>query len=115
MRFAIAVVASTVLSAASGAHAQAIVLDDVDCALFDGNGALVAVPGGGHFVLTPSKNGTLEARCSGIVSPASGGGTVQYDFDSTGEECEVAACVTTKWHEVVTPNGNATVTCHCNP
>jgi hypothetical protein len=112
---AVAFVVCATFCMASNARAQAVVLSDQDCALFDGNGAIVPIPGGGHFVITPSKNGNHEVTCSGIVAPASGGGTVHYDFKSTGLQCNAASCATDKWHEVVTPNGKATITCHCGP
>jgi hypothetical protein len=98
---------------ASAVHAQAIVVKDAACVLFDGNGSAAVIPDGGHFLVTPSSNGNSNATCSGIVLPAAGGGTVHYDFESTGAVCNTAICLTEDWKEVVTPNGNASITCHC--
>ena len=89
----------------------AVHIDDFACGLFDGNGALV-ITNDSSVVITSSGNGNLN--CQADVTPSATGKAVHYDFDSTGLLCGTINGATDKWHETVSANGNATISCHTN-
>ena len=100
------------LLAASEAQAQAVVISDQGCNLFDGDGNLVPASSD-HQVNTTNVNGNCLFKCSVKKVANSTGRAVQYDFASTGVLCSMYSCgVTTHWHETVSASGNATLSCH---
>jgi hypothetical protein len=97
----------------AAAHADpAVRIDSAGCVFLDGNGSLVFFEAD-RTVITSA--GNINTVCKGTVAPAAGGGAVTYDLESTGLVCVTFGCVTEKWHETVSANGNATVTCRCGP
>jgi len=89
----------------------AIVINDVTgCTVLDGNGNFVS-NGTGHSVITSNGHG-LET-CSTTVTPASGGGAVQWNYANTGLECQnVNGALTTNFQETVSASGQASLECH---
>ena len=103
------------------------------CAVVDGTGALVPVPCTMN-VATPSSNsnGTVVVQATGVPNPT--GNTVHWGPDEPGwmwkalfyqrfgltappYPCGVIDAngvvqLTLDWHAIVTPSGQATVTCH---
>jgi hypothetical protein len=91
----------------------AVVVNDLGCGLFDGNGGAV-VSDESHSVITMNKNGNGVAVCKATVTPSSTGKTVHYNNASTGGLCETPAGFTDDWQETVSADGQATVSCHVN-
>jgi len=91
----------------------AVVIDDVSCLLFDGDGG--TAPGTAHAVTTPSKNGNVVVKCSAKGVDNSTGKAVQYDTDDNpwgaGTACTWMGPSTLDWKETVSASGNATLTC----
>jgi hypothetical protein len=91
----------------------AVVVNDLSCSLFDGNGAAV-VSDELHSVITMNKNGSGVSVCKATVTPSSSGHTVHYDNASTGAFCETPVGITDDWQETVSADGQAAVSCHVN-
>ena len=87
----------------------ALVINDQGCGLLDGNGGGVSADSD-HAVVTPSGNGVLKCKVAGVSN--STGKAVQWSFANTGYSCSTPAGSTTDWHETVSADGNATLTCH---
>ena len=109
-------VAVVVVSARSSAKADspnsAIVIRDTGCGMLDGNGAFVFTPED-QAVITHSGNSKIT--CTAQVTPSSTAqGAVHWNFDNTGFLCGTTAAVTQHWQEVVTPSGQATLSCQFN-
>jgi hypothetical protein len=90
----------------------AVVVKDGGCTVFDGDGNLVFLPESSHSVVTGGNSGNAKVTCKGEVDPSSTEkGAVHFDFDSTGVLCNTPLGATDKWHQVVTPSGQTTLTC----
>ena len=107
---AVMVVASPRSSAK--ADSPAIVIKDSGCGLLDGNGGFVFTPEE-QAVITSSGNSKIT--CSTQVTPSSTAqGAVHWNFANTGLLCGTFAALTQHWEEVVTPSGQATLSCQFN-
>jgi hypothetical protein len=89
----------------------AVVIRDFSCGLLDGNGGAVGTTNT-FAVVTDSETGAVMLRCQADVTPSSSGKAVQWNYDNTGLLCGVLVGVTSKWREVVSAQGNATLHCH---
>lgn len=88
-----------------------------NCSLFDGNGALVAVtPISSTDLFTRNSTRDVIAKCQANVTPPDNGNAMHFDYASTGFPCTISdgtyMIQTEDWHETLTPNGRATITCH---
>jgi hypothetical protein len=109
--FVASALAGLTLLAASGAQAQAVVINDDGCTLFDGDGNFV-LASSDHQVITNNSNGNCLVKCSVKKVANSTGRAVQFDFLSNSIPCNTPCGPTTHWHETVSATGNATLTCH---
>jgi hypothetical protein len=113
----LSVLAVVVVPARSSAKADspnsAVVIKNGGCELFDGNGNVVNASGD-QAVITHSGNSKITCRAK--VPPSSTAqGAVHWNFANTGEECFTEPPVLTQhWEEVVTPSGQATLSCQFN-
>ncbi len=126
MALSVLAAAVVVVSAKSSAlaDAPAVVITDTPCLFLDGNGFL-ALASESQAVVTDSGNSKIT--CTGQVTPSSSAqGAVHWNFDNTGRLCSTSRGlflpthhrppfpVTRDWEEVVTPSGQATLSCHIN-
>ena len=117
---AIAIAAAALLNSGS-ANAQALVIDDLSCKLFDSAMAVHTIfpPALGgdavvQRVMTPSGNSKIT--CSGRL-PAGAATPPNRAAIFSGPDdgnCGTGFGVTDDWHEVVTKSGRAVLTCHLN-
>lgn len=70
------------------------------------------VRGDVHQVSTSSANGNIKVSCSQDLEPTSTGRSVIYNFDNTGIMCGALGNPTDDWHQVISRNGQAKLTCH---
>jgi len=90
----------------------AVVIKDSACFLFDGNGSPVLVTQS-QAVITSSGNSKFTCRAQ--VTPSSTAqGAVYWNLANTGYQCNTFVGLTPHWEEVVTPSGQATLTCQFN-
>lgn len=89
----------------------AVVIREFGCGLLDGNGSGVGTTNS-FAVITDSETGAVMLRCQADVTPSSTGKAVQFSYDNTGASCGVLVGITTKWKEVVSASGKATLHCH---
>lgn len=83
----------------------AFIFQNFACGMFDGDGGFYEDGNGVVSVVTSNGHAIVVCRASGV--PNSTGTAVQYrDF-----YCNTDLGVTTDSHEVVSPNGNATMQC----
>lgn len=93
----------------------AVVIKDGGCTFLDGNGGSVAASSD-QAVLASNPSGNSKLTCRGSVAPSlTSKGAVHWNFSNTGLLCFTNFGATTDWHEVVTPSGQATLSCHVNP
>ena len=125
----LALAAVMVVSPKSSAKADspAVVITDTPCLFLDGNGFLVSASDS-QAVVTDS--GNRKITCTGQVTPSSTDqDAVHWNFDNTGLFCSIYGNpsissglarhphrfpFTQDWEEVVTPSGQATLSCHIN-
>ncbi len=121
----LALAAVMLVSTRSSAKADspAVVITDFGCTFLNGNGFL-AFASDSQIVVTESGNSKLT--CTGQVTPsATAQGAVHWNFDNTGLLCSIPRGLflhhhrpplplTRDWEEVVTPSGQATLSCHIN-
>jgi hypothetical protein len=117
-----------VSSKSAKADPPAVVITDSVCMFLDGNGSLV-LASDSQAVLTESGNGKIT--CTGQVTPSSTAqDAVHWNFDNTRLVCFIPESSegfgglafhhhfhippTQDWEEVVTPSGQATLSCHIN-
>lgn len=105
---AVALVAAVSVSASPAR--SAVVVHDGFCQLFDGDGALVGVPDG-FFAVTNNAGRMAKCVAKGVAN--STGKAVHYDTNSFGGGvlCNANGVLTDDWHETVSANGNAVITC----
>ncbi len=100
--------------------AQAVVIKDTSCTVLDLNQEAMFDVWDSIKVITPSENCNRNVSCHGSLSdqpsfvpPKSG---VVFNYGNTGMECLVyfdgEPAYTTSWHQVITPKGNVSLTCH---
>jgi hypothetical protein len=129
MALSVLAAAAVVISPKSFAKADspAVVITDSVCMFLDGNGSLV-LASDSQAVITDSGNSKIT--CTGQVTPSSTAqGAVHWNLDNTSHllchipsgEGEVGGLarrgffpLTPDWEEVVTPSGQATLSCHIN-
>jgi hypothetical protein len=126
MLFLLTVVALGTVPALAGA--QAVVIKDTSCEVLSPNG-LDFVPIDTIKVTTPSKNCNINVSCHGELpagAPIPDKAEV-FNYDNTNLMCtttfDSVQVSTANWHEVITPSGNVSLTCHfkdcpptsCNP
>jgi len=102
-------------------EAQAVVIKDTSCTVLDVDKAGTFEVWNTTKVTTPSQNCNRNVSCHGDLSDVDGfsapdKGAVVFNYENTGWECSVdfdgAQATTTSWHQVITPNGNVSLTCH---
>jgi hypothetical protein len=107
--FALGIISLTSPALAEGAD----VLRTNGCIVFDANGVPVFDPEAQvQIVNTNNKNGNISATCKGQL-PAPGvlpDRALRFNFENTGFFCIVPG--NEDWQEVVTPSGQAHLTCH---
>jgi len=119
----LALAAVMVVSTRSSAKADApaVVITDSSCTFLDGNGSFVFASDS-QAVITDSGNSKIT--CTGQVTPSSTAqGAVHWNFDNTRLLCSILSglarhhhqrLLTQDWEEVVTPSGQAMLSCHIN-
>ena len=70
------------------------------------------VSGERHKVTSNNENGNISITCSQEFEPTTTGRSVIYNFENTGLLCYVSGFGTDDWHQVISRNGNAKLTCH---
>jgi len=74
------------------------------------------VTGDLHRVSVNNDNGNINVACSQDVEPTSTGRSVVFNYDNTnGLKCtvnKVPKIQTEDWHQVISRNGKAKLTCH---
>jgi hypothetical protein len=65
-----------------------------------------------HQVSVNSANGNIKVTCSQDLEPTSTGRSVIYNYDNTGIMCGALGNPTDDWHQVISRNGQAKLTCH---
>jgi len=78
------------------------------CTVLDGDGGFMAGPG---LAMVSNGGGVTVMRCSLDDVPNSTGRAVHYDYESTGMMCYLLEGPTADWHETVSADGQATLTC----
>jgi hypothetical protein len=96
------------LSMPVGARAGAVVAKDDMCGLFDGDGGIVM---GASSIQVTNAGGVAIVKCSVKNVANSTGRAVHYNFATTNMPCGTVNGSTEDWHETVSANGNATLTC----
>ena len=88
---------------------------DSGCGMLDGNGNFVLVPSGTlTAVLVETSSGVFTRSCQATL-PNATGTAVHWTFANTGRLCgQGAGFPTTQWVEIVSPSGQATLSCHFN-
>jgi hypothetical protein len=98
----------------ANAQTGAVVIKDTSCIVLDPNGAQFEVFDTTK-VNTPSKNCNRNISCHGEV-PIPPNKKVIFDKENTGWDCyanfDGLWIPTVNWHEVITPSGNVSLTCH---
>jgi hypothetical protein len=102
-------VAALLAFGASVALAEAVVIKDLSCLLYDGNGAITFTTQS-QSVGTPSANGNAMLSCHAVV-PNDTGKAAHFDYESTGVECITIFGSTQNWKETVSASGQATLSC----
>jgi hypothetical protein len=115
LKYIVPAVASALfaLTAPMAHAAPAVSISGTACGLLDGNGA-VAVTTDTKTLATQSANNNGMLKCQASVPASTTGTAVRYDFASTGLLCFGGNPVnqsTDQWHETVSADGNATLTC----
>jgi hypothetical protein len=99
------------LSVSSLAFANgAVHMDDFGCGLLDGNGGFVYTTDS-RVTITPSNNNVTILKCTARGVANNTGSAAHFDHASTGYPCNTQAGSTYDWHETVSANGVATLTC----
>ncbi len=109
----LSVLAVGVVPAKADSPNAAVVIKDTGCDLLDGNGNDVLIQQE-QAVITHS--GTSKITCRAQVTPSlTAQGAVHWSFANTGFECFTEPPFHTQhWEEVVTPSGQATLSCQFN-
>ncbi len=89
----------------------AIHINDFGCGALDGNGNFTGAIG--DAVITPSGNGNLKCKASGVAN--STGHAVKWDNANTGLLCGTFNGLTDDWSDVVSASGQLTLQCHNHP
>lgn len=78
------------------------------CSLLNYDASAI-VTGTAHRVVTPSGNANDVCQATGLDNPT--GAAVILTQASTGDTCTTPAGVADNWHETISADGNATLTC----
>jgi hypothetical protein len=93
--------------------APAIIISPDTCSMADGDGGFLTTD---NIKIVNTNNGQgnhFNLKCHAFGVPNSTGGVVKYDYFNTGELC-ISSTIgqsTDDWQEVVSKEGNATLTC----
>ena len=101
----------TVAYAPMGAAAtteRAIVVSESGCGMLDGDGNFIT--GESHSVTNNGGNSIYKCQSKKVNNSSKSGQT--WDRGNTGYMCGTPLGPTADWREIVTPSGNATLTCH---
>lgn len=94
----------------------ATVSTGIRCTVFDGNGQMVKVAGRSQRVMARNADGNSKYTCTvRHVTPPPDGEAVEWNYENTGKLCSTLFGLTRDWREVVTPSGQATLSCFINP
>jgi hypothetical protein len=120
----LAVVGLGMVPVMANAQNGAVVIKDTACTVLDLDSKTTFEVLNTVKVSTPSRNNNRNVSCHGDLSDRPENlppefpplQAVTFDFEDTGFKC----CVnfdgvwvsTDKWHEVITPSGNISLTCH---
>lgn len=111
----VAVVMGLGSSVQADSENSAIVINDFYCGMMDGNGGFPYTYDS-RAVYSNDANGNSYLSCRSQVTPSSSAkGAVRWNYSNTGLSCYTLFGWTTNWQEIVTPSGQATLTCHINP
>ena len=104
---AVALVAGLAVPAGARAGGAVVAKNEI-CGLFDGDGGIVT---GTASIQVTNAGGVNVVKCSVKNVSNSQGRAVHYNFGNTNMACGTAFGMTEDWHETVSTNGNATLTC----
>ena len=107
-RTAFAIALSLLLLANNG-HAQATVVKDHLCGLFDAQGGIQP---GAFGLTTLAPNGVVHLVCTATVTAP---GVLIVIGPSLTPECWVETAFATEWVERISPSGQAVLHCWVNP
>jgi len=116
--FAIPVIAAIMIGGAvapalAGNNAALVIeMDPGNCGVLDGNGNVVNIAGTTHSV--QNNAGNTKLTCKGIVTPAADGKAVKFTFDTSpipGLLCGTPGGSTDNWKNIVSAEGDVTLTC----
>jgi hypothetical protein len=108
----------------ASAQNRALVIKDTECTVLDLDSITTFEVYNTVKVSTPSRNCNRNVSCHGDLSDrpvefppeAPPPQAVTFNYEGTGLECWVnfdgVWVSTDKWHEVITPSGNISLTCH---
>jgi hypothetical protein len=88
---------------------HAIVINDNQCIILDGNGDEIFPEDDAHNITTSQNSHYI---CEADVTPPPGGQAVHFDYGNTGLTCGDGNFI---WHETVSANGHAVVVCLITP
>jgi hypothetical protein len=116
--FFLAVIAFGLSPVVADAQDGAVVIKDTSCMVLDVDAINTFDVYDTVKVTTPSRNNNRNVSCHGDLPDGSilPDNAVVYNFMSTGWKCCVnfdgVWLATENWHEVITPSGNVSLTCH---
>ena len=101
-------------------EAQAVVIKDTSCTVLNVDQGDTSEVWNTTKVTTPSQNCNRNVSCHGNLSDqplfVAPNKAVVFNYENTGLECSVyfngELASTTSWHQVITPSGNFSLTCH---
>ncbi len=103
---AIYFLASGLVIADSG---DVVKIDGTGCGMFTEVGF---IKGDLHQVSVNNDNGNIKVSCSQDLDPTSTGRSIIYNYDNTLIKCGAMGHPTKDWHQVISSNGKAKLTCH---
>ena len=121
----LAVVALGMVPGMAGAQNGAVVIKDTSCTVLDLDKITTFEVMDTVKVITPSRNLNKNVSCHGDLTDGSlsvpPDKAVTFDYENTGFKCCVNFSLDTNnpnwvstenWHQVITPSGNVSLTCH---
>ena len=116
----LAIVALGMCPLLAEAQNRAVVIKDTSCTVLDLDGLSTFDVSNTIKVSTPSRNCNRNVSCHGDLSDGSSylppDQGVVFNYENSGWECRVnfdgVWMPTLNWHQVITPSGQVTLTCH---
>ena len=94
---------------ATAEPADVVKIDETGCWMLAEVGF---IQGDLHQVSVNNENGNIKVSCSQDLDPTSTGRSIIYNYDNTGIECGAMGHPTKDWHQVISSDGQAKLTCH---